>query len=139
MPLTLKEAQEADIPRLVEIMYNAFSDDPWERIVWPQTPPPEARSPTINQMRNDLLTDPNVNIMKVVDQELDSIIAFAEWNIYRTERPESEWKSSPEPDVWDEGTNVEAGNAFREAKREKRRKLLGGVPHCCKQQFHLPL
>ena len=136
MPLITDKAQEADIPKLLDIMYTAFADDPWDRIMFPQIPPPDRRGLTIARWRDEVSVDPHTAFMKVVDTDLNESIAFARWHIYRTERPESEWKGA-EARGWDEGTNVEAANEFYYKIHEKREKVMGGKPHCCKgQQKH---
>ena len=134
MPLVLREAQEADIPRCLDIMYNAFSKDPWDRIMFPQIPPPSARGNSTRRWRHEILEDPCVTFLKVIDTDIsDEIISFGKWHVYTKERPESEWKRITLGD-WDEGTNVEAANAFFGGMRLKRQKLMKGDPHCCKQK-----
>ena len=135
MPLVVQKAQEADIPRCLDIMYAAFSNDPWDRIMYPQTPPPNARGNSTRRWRYEILEDPHITVLKVVDtDEKDEIIAFGRWHVYRNERPESEWKNMA-PRDWDEGTNVEAANAFYSAIRQTRKKFMKGDPHCCKYQL----
>ena len=121
----------ADMQRLLDIMYGAFSKDPWDRIMYPEIPGPEARGASIKRWPNEIVIDPNVRFMKVVDTDIGDIIAFARWNIYETKRPKSEWKSR-KPRDWDNGTNVEAANTFHNAIFEKRRNVMGGKPHCRK-------
>ena len=131
MPLVVEKAEERDIPRLLDILYAAFHDDPWDRIMFPQIPPPEARMPTTKRLQHDISVDPTAFFLKVIDTERNNeIIAFARWNIYRNERPESEWKVAP-PREWDEGTNVDAANEFINAIRQKRQKIMAGKPHLC--------
>ncbi|KAL6721892.1 hypothetical protein ACLMJK_000997 [Lecanora helva] len=131
MPLVLEQAEERDIPRLLDIMYAAFHDDAWNRIMFPTIPPSNGRTASINRYRHEISNNPNVSIVKVVDTDQDGeIIAFARWNIYRTERPESEWKDATSRD-WDEGTNVDAANEFFNGIREKRQNLMAGKPHFC--------
>lgn len=135
----MQEALEADIPRMLDIMYAAFHDDPWDRIMFPQVPPPESRTASTKRWRHEISGDPHVTVLKVVDTDKgNEIIAFARWHIYRDKRPESEWKSVA-PRDWDEGTNVEAANAFFGAIREKRQKVMKGDPHCCRINIQCPL
>ena len=133
MPLALQEAQEEDIPRLLDIMYAAFHEDPWNRIMIPQIPPQNARATSTNRWRKDILNKNQQRFMTVVDLEGEhrsEIIAFAQWDIYETERPESEWKSEARRE-YDEGWNVDAANEFFGGFQEKRRTLIAGKPHCC--------
>lgn len=131
MVLTVEKAQEADIQRLLDIMYAAFSKDPWDRIMYPNMPGPEARGASIERWRDEISKNPNVRFMKAVDTDVGEIIAFARWNVYEVERPESEWKNT-EARNWDTGTNIEAANEFYNAIRERRQKVMGGKRHCCK-------
>ncbi len=130
MPLLLEKAVEADIERMIEIMYAAMSEDPWDRIIYPKTPRPDERTKSIERWTNEMLTNPSSSIMKIVDTNLNEIIAFARWYIYKSERPESEWKKREERE-WDEGTNVKAGNIFLSAMIETRQRVMGGKAHCC--------
>ena len=132
MPLILEKAVEADIERMIEVMYRAMSEDPWDRIMFPTTPEPNNRTNSITRWKNEMHTNPTQWLMKVVDTDLNEIIAFARWNIFRQERPESEWKKQ-EKRQWDEGTNVEAANAFMYAIIEKRQRVMGGKAHCRKE------
>lgn len=131
MVLIIEEAQEFDIQRLLDIMYAAFSKDPWDRIMYPEIPGPEARGVSIERWRNEILIDPTMHFINAVDTDVGEIIAFARWNIYEVERPESEWKNMEARD-WDIGTNVEAANEFYNAVCEKRQRVMGGKPHCRK-------
>lgn len=132
MPLILAPATEGDIERIIEVMYAAFATDAWDRIMVPHIPAPNARSHTIERYQRQMRSDPTVSIMKVVDTDLEQIIAFASWNIYKCERPESEWKHEPKRE-WDKGTNVDAADTFIAAAVEKRHKIMGGKAHCCKK------
>ena len=131
MVIIVQKAKEADIQRLLDIMYAAFSTNPWNRIMYPEIPGPEARGASFERWRDEILTNPTIRFMKAVDTELQEIIAFARWNIHEVERPESEWKSI-KPRNWDNGTNVEAANEFYNAVCGARQKFMGGKPHCCK-------
>lgn len=136
MVLIVEEAQEADIQRLLDIMYAAFSKDPWDRIMYPQIPAPDARGASIARWRDEILIDSTMRFMKVVDTDIGEIVALARWNVYKVERPESEWKST-KPRDWDEGTNVEAANEFYNAMCEKRQNVMDGKPHCRKFALEL--
>ena len=138
MVVILQKAQKADIQRLLDIMYAAFSKDPWNCIMYPQLPGPDARGASIERWRDEILTNPTIHFIKAVDTELDEIIAFALWNIYETDRPESEWKSMT-PRNWDAGTNVEAANEFYSAVCEARQKFMCGKRHCCKLEMTVTL
>ena len=131
MVIILQKAQEADIQRMLDIMYSAFSKDSWNVIMYPETPGPEARQASVERWRDEISTNPIMRFIKAVDTDLDEIIAFARWNIYEVERPEGEWKTT-NPRTWDVGTNVEAANEFYNAVCKARQTYMGGKPHCCK-------
>ena len=132
MPLVLEKAVEADIERMIEIMYRALSEDPWDRIMFPTTPEPTNRTNSITRWTKEMHTNPTQSLMKIVDTDLNEIIAFARWSIFKHERSESEWKKEDNR-KWDTGTNVEAANAFLSAIIEKRQMIMGGKAHCCKE------
>ena len=129
MRIIVEEAQEADIQRLVDIMYAGFSKDPWDRIMYPETPPPESRGPSIERWRHDISSNPTVRFMKAVDPDTDTTIALARLSIYGVERPGSEWKTI-KARSWGVGANVEAANEFYNAVCEARQNFMGGTPHC---------
>lgn len=131
MVLLVEKAQEADIQRLLDIMYAAFSKDPWNRLMYPKIPGTEARGASIERWRDEISNHPTMRFIKAVDTDVGEIIAFARWNIYEMERPESEWKHT-EARKWDLGTNVDAANEFYNAICVERQKVMGGKPHCCK-------
>ena len=132
MPFVIEYAQEADIQCLLDIMYSAFHDDSLNRIMFPIIPAHNDRAASIARWRDELL-DRHVSFLKVVDTEINEIIALAKWRVYLSERPESEWKGTPQRQLWDEGTNVEAANEFFSAIHEKRERIMGGRPHLCTQ------
>ena len=72
--------------------------------------------------------------MKAVDIDTDETVAFARWNIYEVERPESEWELI-QPGNWDVGTNVEAANDFYNVCSEAKQKLTNGTSHCYKSEL----
>lgn len=134
MVLIIAKAQEGDIQRLLDIMYAAFSQDPWNRIMYPVIPGAEARGASIERWRDEISSNPSTRFMKAVDTDNGEIIAFARWNVYEVERPESEWNNT-KPRDWDIGTNVDAANEFYYAVCEKRQFFMGGRPHCCESNL----
>lgn len=102
MSLTIKPAAETDILRILQIRDAAFAQDPWQRIMKPNLLPPHSRVKAIERFRKEYGHDPAVHFLVVEDKDTDEIVAVAKWNIYKTERPESDWKKEPEIE-WDEG------------------------------------
>jgi hypothetical protein len=78
------------------------------------------------------MIDPHTAFLKIFDTDINEIISFARWHVFRSDRPESEWKGILSRG-WDEGTNVEAANEFYYAIHEKREKVMGGKAHLCMQ------
>lgn len=129
MSLVLRRAVESDAERIVEIMYHAFAEDHWNKIMTPRIPPPTARTKSIERFRSQILRSPGIII--AVDLDRNETIAFARWSIYYTARSEREWRGSSRRE-WDEGTNEDAANAFSHAIAQKRQNIMGGDPHCRK-------
>ena len=125
----MQPAVEADLERIVEILFEAFAPDPLTQIMFPRGgEDPEAKNKALEQNRKDF-HNPVITYMKIVDTDLnDEVIAFAKWYIYKEARPESEWKK-PEVRDYGEGANQEAIDAFFGQLTEKRWKHLEGKPH----------
>ena len=141
MPFVVQKATTEDVDRLTEVIYAAFSKDPWGRIMFPTRPPLDAETPTKKRYRKQIQSDPHVTIMKVVDTENGEMAGFARWEMYFEERPESEWKTDVNKTRdWDEGTNAEAANTLIAAVVRVEEKVLAGRPHCCTcLKYHVPL
>ena len=139
MPLVLEKAGEADIDRMIEVMYAAMSQDSWYRIVFPTTPQPSERTPSVQRWKKDMHTNPAAMYMKVTDSDRGGeIVSFAKWLVYERERPESEWKKE-EKREWDAGAYAEAGDAFLSAVYEKRQRIMGGKAHCCEDGWTIDI
>ncbi|KAI4163547.1 MAG: hypothetical protein LQ342_002819 [Letrouitia transgressa] len=128
MSLTIKPAAETDILRILQIRDAAFAQDPWQRIMKPNLLPPHSRVKAIERFRKEYGHDPAVHFLVVEDKDTDEIVAVAKWNIYKTERPESDWKKEPEIE-WDEGTNNAAITFFLNGIFRRRHKNIGGKAH----------
>ena len=84
MPLLIRPAVEADLERIVEILFEAFAPDPLTQIMFPHGGEnPEAKNKALEQNRKDF-HNPVITYMKIVDTDLnDEVIAFAKWYIYK--------------------------------------------------------
>ncbi|KAL9114194.1 MAG: hypothetical protein Q9187_007512, partial [Circinaria calcarea] len=123
MPLLLQPVVEADAPRLPDIQFAAFGEDPFMAIMFPQTPSDDSKQKAVERTYTDF-KDPYITLMKVVDTDLDNtIVAFARWHIYRLERPESEWNTEKKRD-WGQGINVDVADAFFTAIQQKRKRIM---------------
>lgn len=130
MPLQLAPASEADLPTIVKIQFAAFAQDAVNRLMFPVPTPPSTFEKALDRKGRDF-RNPDVALMKVTDTETGEIISFAQWIIYKHQRPEEEWNKEEKRD-WGEGTNVAVADAFMAAINRNRRKFMAGKPHCCR-------
>ena len=130
MPLEVRVAVDADMPRTVDIFLHA-SNRSWLETLAPSGISPASRDIMIENNHKDL-NDPQCAFMKVVDTDLDDeVIAFAKWYVYRTERPKSEWERNDSRD-WGPDWNRGLLQEFFGELGAKKRKHIAGMPHCCK-------
>ncbi|KAL9613546.1 MAG: hypothetical protein Q9167_001931 [Letrouitia subvulpina] len=113
---------------MLQINDAAFAQDPWQRIMKPNMPPPHIRVKAIERFRKDFRHDPAVHFLVVEDTDKNELVAFAKWNVYKTQRPESDWKKEPEIE-WDEGANDAAIKSFLDGILRGRQKIVGGKAH----------
>jgi GNAT superfamily N-acetyltransferase len=130
MPLQLAPAGEADLPKILEVQYAAFAQDPINRLMFPVPTPPSTFEKSLDRARRDI-SNPDVAFMKVTETETGEIVSFAKWYIYKHQRPEEEWNKEEKRD-WGEGTNVEVADTFFGLLTRNRRKFMAGEPYCCK-------
>ena len=130
MPLILQECVEEDADQIAEIIYAAFADDVWGRIMFPERPPPDVDTPTKRRYRTLMSSEPNVFLVKAVDTETNQMVGMARWELNLKMKSEAEWddKSTRE---WDEGTNTAAANFLIASVVEKDREFMGATPHLC--------
>ena len=131
MPLILRECVEEDADQIAEVIYAAFADDVWGRIMFPQRPPPSVDTPTKRRYRRLISSDPDVFLMKVVDTETNQMVGFARWELNIEVKSEAEWDGKMTRE-WDEGTNAAAADFLIASVVEKDRKYMGERPHLCK-------
>ncbi|KAI9793077.1 MAG: hypothetical protein M1816_000975 [Peltula sp. TS41687] len=125
--LSITEATEADMPRLMEIQFSAFDGEPFARILFgPNTA--SARAAACERALEELRSDPHQLVVKAVNNATGEILAFGRWEIYETERPESEWKHR-EPFEYLEGRQREIGEYFYGRFYEGRERFWRGKPY----------
>lgn len=129
MPLQLAAAAIEDVERIVDIESAAFAPSTLTQVLFPRGSSPDQKLKSKERMLREWKEDASMRLIKVVDSEIGEIIAFAKWNIYRTERPESEWKKRPARE-WGDGSNKEACRLFFGAIDESRQRIRGKA-HCC--------
>ena len=135
MPLELQKAVDADMPRIVDIYFEATARS-WQETMAPNGVSTVSRDIMIDNNRKNL-RDPCCAFMKVVDTDLDNeVIAFGKWFIYRNERPKSEWDREDSRE-WGPDWNREVLREFFGELGAKKRKHIAGRPHCCKSTTNL--
>lgn len=130
MPLQLAPASEVDLPKILEVQFAAFAQDPVISLIFPVATSSSPFEKALDRAREDF-RNPDVAFMKVTDTETGEIVSFAKWLIYKHQRPEEEWNKEEKRD-WGKGTNVEVADAFFSAITRNRRKFMAGEPHCCR-------
>lgn len=137
MDLEVAPAQESDIPRLMEVQFSAFENDPYHEALFPGDHfSPAVRKSAGERTLKEWHQDPSVIFMKCVDRHTGSIVGFAKWNLYEIERIEDEWKKGPVVD-WCMGRQKEVAENFLGATMAMRRKIWEGRPHLCKSRVSL--
>ncbi len=61
MPVVLQKVREEDIPHILDILYAAFDDEPFDRIMFARILAPEARAALTNRLRSEISTDPHLS------------------------------------------------------------------------------
>lgn len=141
-PFQILTAESKDIPRIMEIQFSAFENDPYQEALFPGDQSSSfVRQGAISRTEKYWSSDPTAR-WKICKDSLnkDSVLGFALWNIYSEQRPESEWKKQPEVD-WCEGREKEIATNFLSMNARLRQKLWGGKPYillnllCIHQDF----
>ena len=127
--LSLRDATEADIERIVEVQFSAFEGDPYQEALFPgeyysAALRKEAYDRTLRYFRSD----PTAQWKVCVDQVTNTIYGFALWNVYDNPRPESEWRKAPEVD-WCIGRQKEIAFNFLSLNQGLRERIWGGRPY----------
>ncbi|KAF2111985.1 acyl-CoA N-acyltransferase [Lophiotrema nucula] len=133
MPILVKEATDADIPRACEVETAAYANNAASPFLFPGPFPPDSRQQRINRLIQDYQNDPTVKWMKVVDEELGEAIAFAKWHIYDTSEKASK---AERPLIFGEGSNKEACLAFFGGIAKKKAAIMGDTPHIYLHLLH---
>ena len=129
MPLRITHASESDIDRLMEVQFAAMAHDPYHHVLFPGPNTPTARAQAGARTLHDWRNDPSENVLQVIDTESGEIIGFGKWNVYASERPESEWKQHLEVD-WTEDPTLKVGaETFLREMLWMRQKYAMGQPH----------
>ena len=132
MTLTLFPASREDIPRLVQILFSAFANDPLLMKCYPATSANHAwwTQTFLNQMQH-----PSTVIMKITSDETGETVSFAKWLIHREFHNGTSsggasgavQPTNPSPDM-----NVPACKSLSEAQYKMRTSLMSTRSHICK-------
>lgn len=139
--LEVQSADSSHIPRLMDIQFSAFEDDPYQEALFPgDQKSPEVRRGACKRTESYWNADPTARWKICVDTSTNTTLGFALWNIYEHERPESEWKKQPEV-TWCEGRKKEIATNFLSMNARLRQRLWEGRPYvllnllCVHQDF----
>jgi GNAT superfamily N-acetyltransferase len=125
MPFIVAPVEEKDGVEWCQIHYDAFH--PLLGFLW-KSVPTEQSVKNMAKQRVATLSDPNTEVMKVVDTESGKIAGIAIWKIYPEERTLEDLEKSAlegpyQPDVY-----VEARKAFMKNIYDTRINVLGTQP-----------
>ena len=130
MPLIVEHAMESDLPRLMEIQFNAFAREPYHHVLFPGGNNPEARDKAAKRIWKDVQDDPTDNILKCTDTTTGEILTYGKWNVYDKERTKEEYDKHDEV-YWCDGVFKEACEEFLHKVHGMRHKAIGGQRHLC--------
>ena len=128
-------ATENDVPRLMEIQFAAFAQEPVDLAInGPNTL--HFRQKAGERLRRHMQTDPYLHTIKCVEKSNvgseDTVVGFCEWFIYDKERPEEEWrKENPLLDcMWiEDDEQREKARSYMLPVLEARPRIMGGRPY----------
>ena len=131
MPLKVLPATDEDAPRSFEIEHLAYqaTNDPINDLLFPGPMPPDANEKRAEGLLKLKQESPYIVWLKVVDEELDLMIAFAEWHIYETEVPKAKKRT------FGPGSNPQVCDEFFGALATKTAELMGKQPHVCRSEI----
>lgn len=99
MAFSVAKAGEADIPRLMDIQFAAFAQEPADQMLNGKNTP-ENRVKAGARLLNQLHVDPSLHLMKSVHtvpgSRTETIVGFCQWHIYDKPRPRDEWMKEHE-------------------------------------------
>ncbi|KAK3335942.1 hypothetical protein B0T19DRAFT_436759 [Cercophora scortea] len=127
--IRIREATRADLSEILDVHFEAFGPDPMNQLMYPAGVtenaremfghslfPPESEAAADENKHGEtrifvaeLLADDTADDVPV------EIVAYAKWQIFRHERPETEWNVEDPPmttEILGEGVDAEVYNAF---------------------------
>ena len=129
MSLRITHASESDIDRLMEVQFAAMAHEPYHHVLFPGPNTPQARAQAGARTLQDWRNDPSERVLEVIDTESGKIVSFGKWNIYASERPESEWNQHLEVDWTKDPALKEGAETYLRGIHGMRHKYATGQPH----------
>jgi len=128
MPVELQPIVESDLAAVTRLERLGFAADPVMQAIFPTGDSESVVAHYASQHKNDLETDPTVQLWKVVDTDTNESIAFAEWHV----QPE---RTTEELDTvgieLPEEANIELGTKLISQGIQARHRIMGGRPYVC--------
>jgi hypothetical protein len=124
----LPVASIEEIPVLNKI-YLAFLRIPVNQAIWPDGITEAVLFSSEARSRKTFAAGIPARYLKVVDADLDEIVAFAIWYIFETPEAESR-RTDLVPREWGPDTNLEIATKYW-AGIVKSRRIMAGKPDCC--------
>ena len=138
MPLTITNASESDMDRLMEVQFAAMAQEPYHHVLFPSPNTPSARAQAGTRTLSDWLNDPSEKVLKVVDTDTSEIISFGKWNVYTDERSKAEWDQHMEFDWTTDPTLKEGAETFLREIHGMRHKYATAQPDLPKSWPFIP-
>lgn len=130
MPLKVLPATDADAPRAFEIEHDAYGavNDPISSHLFPGPFPADANEKRAESVLKGKAEDPSTVWLKVVDNETDEMIAFAEWHVYP---PDVDLPAPKQRVDFGPGSNPVVCEEFFGSLASSRERLMGGKHYVC--------
>lgn len=151
--IRVREATPADVEALVDIHFDAFKDNVMDRLMYPHGVSEDSKRkfgarlfPPKPSQRNDSpesAAQVPENLLYVAEyvseegavDEPGEVVAFAKWQLHRTQQAEAEWKHGfpVTTETFGEGCDLSVVDAFIGEMNRKQRNHAKGEPALCKE------
>ena len=128
MSLVLVPVADSDIPRVVAIQREVYSDDPFNPIFFPGPFPPDVLDKQAANMIAAKNADDTTRWLKVIDTDIPGdagLVAFACWHIY-----DPKPAPRPAPNLGG-GVNLEACKEVFGRIEDMKERIMGGRSYVC--------
>lgn len=138
MPLTITEASESDIDRLMEVQFAAMAQQPYHHVLFPGPNTPTMRAQAGTRTLSDWRSDPSEKVLQVIDTDTSEIISFGIWNVYLQRRSQDEWDQHMEVDWTTDPTLKEGAETYLREIHGMRHRYATEQPHLRKSSTTPP-